>query len=149
MNDAHKAVFPSPFHLKEPFQKLLILRCIRPDKMALAITDFVIEKMTQKYVIPPPFNLQDCFEQSNSTSPLIFVLSAGSDPMGNIMKFSEQHGTEMASISLGQGQGPKGNIDGVCGGTGCGTGYAFWLWYFGCGTACGATCNLIVMDCEL
>ena len=58
--------------------------------MALAITDFVIEKMTQKYVIPPPFNLQDCFEQSNSTSPLIFVLSAGSDPMGNIMKFSEQ-----------------------------------------------------------
>ena len=108
MNDAHKAVFPSPFHLKEPFQKLLILRCIRPDKMALAITDFVIEKMTQKYVIPPPFNLQDCFEQSNSTSPLIFVLSAGSDPMGNIMKFSEQHGTEMASISLGQGQGPKG-----------------------------------------
>jgi dynein heavy chain len=38
---------------------------------------------------------------------LILVLSAGSDPMGNIMKFSEMIGTEMASISLGQGQGPK------------------------------------------
>ena len=57
--------------------------------MAYAITDFVIEIMTQKYVIPPPFNLQDCFEDSSSTSPLIFVLSAGSDPMGSIMKFSE------------------------------------------------------------
>ena len=58
--------------------------------MAYAITDFVIEIMTQKYVIPPPFNLQDCFEDSSSTSPLIFVLSAGSDPMVNQKATQEQ-----------------------------------------------------------
>jgi dynein heavy chain len=107
INDAHRATFPEPFDNIEPFQKLLVLRCIRPDKMALALTDFIIETMSKKYVIPPPFNLNDCFSDSTNTSPLIFVLSAGSDPMGNIMKFSEMIGTEMASISLGQGQGPK------------------------------------------
>ena len=107
VNDAHKATLPGIFAHKSPFEKLLILRCIRSDKITFAVTDFVIEQMTQKYVIPPPFNLADCFVDSSNISPLIFVLSAGSDPMGNIMKFSETSQISMASISLGQGQGPK------------------------------------------
>jgi dynein heavy chain, axonemal len=42
-------------------------------------------------------------------SPLIFVLSQGSDPIADFLKFAEEQ--EMLkkydSISLGQGQGPK------------------------------------------
>ena len=64
MNDAHTATFPGRFETKTPFQKLLILRCIRSDKMALAVTDFVIKVMQKKYVIPPPFNLKDCYDDS-------------------------------------------------------------------------------------
>ncbi len=106
-NDAHKATLPGVFGLKTPFQKLLILRCIRSDKMCPAIVDFIIDMQGKKFVVPPAFNLQACFEDSTALTPLIFVLSAGSDPMGNILKFSESKGVSLASISLGQGQGPK------------------------------------------
>ena len=42
-------------------------------------------------------------------SPLIFVLSAGSDPVADMLAFAEASGmgNKMESISLGQGQGPK------------------------------------------
>ena len=86
-NDAHKATLPGVFGLKTPFQKLLILRCIRSDKMCPAIVDFIIEMQGEKFVVPPAFNLQGCFDDSTALTPLIFVLSAGSDPMGNILKF--------------------------------------------------------------
>lgn len=107
VNDAHKAPLPGVFALKTEFQKLLILRCIRPDKMVLAVTNFIISAMGQQFVVPPAFNLESCYNDSTAITPLIFVLSAGSDPMGNILKFSEIKRVSLASISLGQGQGPK------------------------------------------
>ena len=56
---------------------------------------------------PPPFNLAKCFEDSSPTVPLVFVLSAGSDPMTALIRFADQMEAQIDSISLGQGQGPK------------------------------------------
>jgi len=88
-------------------QKLLILRCFRPDKLILALQNFVIDEMGEKYVKPPTFDLVGCFNDSTNSSPLVFVLSAGSDPMAALLKFSEDKSARVESISLGQGQGPK------------------------------------------
>jgi len=63
--------------------------------------------MGQKYVEPPSFDLADSFKDSNCCSPLIFILSAGTDPMSSLMKFSEDRKisqTDVITISLGQGQ---------------------------------------------
>lgn len=90
-----------------PFQKILVVRALRPDKVTLAVQDFIIRKMTERFVKPPTFNLKECFEDSSYLTPLVFVLSAGADPMTNVIKFADDVNARVESISLGQGQGPK------------------------------------------
>jgi dynein heavy chain len=92
-----------------PFQNLLILRCIRPDKIIAGVQKFVGWKMGSHFVEPPPFDLAKTYEDSNPCSPLICVLSPGADPMTSLLKFAEDRkmgGPNLQSISLGQGQGP-------------------------------------------
>lgn len=61
------------------------------------------------------------FPETSKTTPLIYVLSTGSDPFGAFQKFviEKNFSTRMKSISLGQGQGPiaekliaQGTVDG-------------------------------------
>ncbi|XP_038211341.1 dynein heavy chain 12, axonemal [Zerene cesonia] len=90
------------------FQKLLVIRVLRPDKLKIAMTDFVEKQLGIKYITPPPFDIAKSFGDSNCLAPLIFILSPGSDPMGALMKYCERMGYShrFNSISLGQGQGP-------------------------------------------
>lgn len=67
---------------------------------------FVANELGQKYIEPPPFDLEGIYKDSSSTSPLVFILSPGVDPMLSLLKFAEGKGRKVDSISLGQGQGP-------------------------------------------
>ncbi|KAM8863638.1 dynein axonemal heavy chain 12 [Spinachia spinachia] len=90
-------------------QKMIIVRCLRPDKIVPAVTKFVTGKLGKKFVQPPPFDLTKSYLDSNSTVPLVFVLSPGADPMASLLKFASDKnmgGAKFQSISLGQGQGP-------------------------------------------
>lgn len=51
-------------------------------------------------------NLSAVFKESNSTTPLIFVLSPGTDPAADLYKFAEEmkFSKKLSAISLGQGQ---------------------------------------------
>lgn len=57
----------------------------------------------------PSWEYGKCFKDSKVTTPLIIILSSGSDPKDDYTKFSEEMGMSKRSetISLGQGQGPK------------------------------------------
>uniref|UniRef100_A0A8C3E132 Dynein axonemal heavy chain 12 n=1 Tax=Corvus moneduloides TaxID=1196302 RepID=A0A8C3E132_CORMO len=104
--------FPLPAELNDTLtelQKIIVLRCLRPDKIGPAITTFVTEKLGKKFVEPPPFDLAKSYLDSTATVPLIFVLSPGADPMSSLLKLAndrEMVGDKFQSISLGQGQGP-------------------------------------------
>ena len=100
--------FPGPWETKlNTFEKLLVTRCIRPDKLPIAVQNFLMGKMGQKYVESPPFDLSGCYNDSTAIIPLVFILSPGSDPMSSLLSFSDSLKTPVSSISLGQGQGPK------------------------------------------
>ena len=88
------------------FQQLLVLRTIRLDKLVPGISQFVANDIGQKYIEPPPFDLEGTYADSTPTSPLVFILSPGVDPMLSLLKFAESKGRKVDSISLGQGQGP-------------------------------------------
>jgi dynein heavy chain len=84
---------------------MIVLKSIRPDKICQAVQNFIIEKIGKQFVDPPTFKIQPCYKDSSNISPLIFVLSAGTDPVKDFKTFAEEEGmwakTEM--ISLGQG----------------------------------------------
>ncbi|XP_062872057.1 dynein axonemal heavy chain 12 [Trichomycterus rosablanca] len=108
--EPYKTPLPKPWcDQLNDFQKMIIYRCLRPDKIEPAITSYVSDKLGKKFVEPPPFDLSKSYIDSNSTIPLVFVLSPGADPMASLLKFANDKnmgGAKFKSISLGQGQGP-------------------------------------------
>jgi dynein heavy chain len=45
--------------------------------------------MGQRFIISPTFDLNKCYKDSTIQTPLIFVLSPGSDPVADFLKFAE------------------------------------------------------------
>jgi dynein heavy chain len=90
------------------FLQLVILRCIRPDAVVPAVMHYLKTEMGQKFIEPPPFDLQSCYNDSTCSTPLIFVLTPGADPMSELNKLADNmgFGKKLTKISLGQGQGP-------------------------------------------
>jgi len=98
-----------------PFQKLLVVRVLRPDRIPSAIDNFV------RKILPKGDDFVDCdstssFQQvllssyldSTTTTPIYFILSPGANPVREVEILARQQGNDpakmMHSIALGQGQ---------------------------------------------
>lgn len=104
-SDPIEEEFPEPWNDQwTPFQRILMIRALRPDKIVPAVQKYVMDVVGAKYVEPQPFNLSLIFQESTNASPLVFILSPGSDPLSDLLKFAEDRGNRVESVSLGQGQ---------------------------------------------
>ncbi|CAL8325422.1 unnamed protein product [Merluccius merluccius] len=108
--EPYNARLPKPWGERlNALQKMILFRCLRPDKIIPAVSNYVTKKLGKMFVEPPPFDLSKSYLDSNCTIPLVFVLSPGADPMASLLKFANDKsmgGGKFQSISLGQGQGP-------------------------------------------
>ncbi|CAF96734.1 unnamed protein product, partial [Tetraodon nigroviridis] len=88
------------------FQQLLLLRCFRVDRVYRAVTDYITVTMDEKYVQPPVIDFDAIYEQSTPFSPIIFILSPGSDPASDLMKLADKSGfgEKFQFLAMGQGQ---------------------------------------------
>ncbi|XP_045541953.1 dynein axonemal heavy chain 6 [Papilio machaon] len=91
-----------------PFEKLMLLKCLREEKLVFASSQYVSLTLGPAFIESPPVQLPTLYADTNSTTPLVFVLSTGSDPFGAFQKFATDKGMRdrVNFISLGQGQGP-------------------------------------------
>ena len=93
--------------LKDEFLKLCLLRCFRVDRAIRAVTNYVILNMGERFVQPPIVSFEAIFEQSTPFSPIVFILSPGSDPATDLMKLADRMnigGNRLKFLAMGQGQ---------------------------------------------
>eukprot|EP00736_Rhodelphis_marinus_P010572 Rmarinus@m.9666 len=90
------------------FQKLLIIRSLRPDRMTEALATFVKGILGQRYVTSEAFNLAKSFEDAAPDTPVFFFLSAGVNAAASVEALGKVEGflDRFANVSLGQGQEP-------------------------------------------
>lgn len=68
-------------------------------------------KMGKKYLEPPSLIYKKILNQSTPVTPVVFILSPGSDPGREVIKMSDEFGIRLKPTSMGQGQGPKAEKD--------------------------------------
>ena len=93
----------------DEFEKLLMMKIWRPEKLMFAFTKYVQATMGDFYVESPPVTMEKLFADTTCRKPVIFILSQGADPTSNLKKFAKDHDKSdtFVMLSLGKGQGPK------------------------------------------
>ncbi|XP_038654802.1 dynein heavy chain 14, axonemal-like [Scyliorhinus canicula] len=98
-----------PWELLTPFQCLILIKVLRPECLIAAVREFVAQKLGAEFLPSPAVNLQDAFDETDAYTPLIFLLSPGTDPVTQVVRFAKEcrgHTDHLDMVSLGRGQGP-------------------------------------------
>ena len=88
---------------------MLVLKCLRPDKVTNAMQLYLAKYLGQEFIEPQTAELSAIYSESSPTTPIVFILSTGTDPAAELYKFADRlkMTAKLRAISLGQGQGPK------------------------------------------
>merc|ERR1719197_2253332 len=99
-----------------PFQKLLVLRCMRPDRMTSALASWIRDSLPdgKSYVdcdsgLSFGAILESAFEDASNITPIFFVLSPGADPVKEVEAMGKklvdlQSNVNYHNVAMGQGQ---------------------------------------------
>ncbi|XP_073974323.1 dynein beta chain, ciliary-like isoform X3 [Rhodnius prolixus] len=104
-----KDKFPQDWKNKTPFQRLCMMRTLRPDRMTYAIKFFIEEKLGSKFIDARSIEFEKSFKETSSTVPVFFILSPGVDPTRDVERVGKKLGftaerKNLHNVSLGQGQ---------------------------------------------
>jgi len=99
----------------QPFRKLLVLRCLRPDRLTVGLRHFVRDTLPNGSMFTECDSklssfqvLEQAFHDAGPTTPVYLVLSKGADVGADVERLAAKNGMVLGStchvISLGQGQ---------------------------------------------
>lgn len=112
-NIVNREQYPEPFDKRfDDFQRIIVLKCLRPDKVTNAMQLYLARYLGSQFVEPQTTDLAAIYKESSPTTPLVFILSIGTDPAAELYKFAEKlkMAKKLYTISLGQGQGPRAEL---------------------------------------
>ena len=80
--------------------RLVLLRCFRPDVISSAAREFISEQIGPEFVVSPTFDLGHSFVESTPATPIILMLSSGVDPLSAIQSFKVVSKSHLAYYSV-------------------------------------------------
>eukprot|EP00002_Diphylleia_rotans_P003858 TRINITY_DN1273_c0_g1_i13.p1 TRINITY_DN1273_c0_g1~~TRINITY_DN1273_c0_g1_i13.p1 ORF type:complete len:1331 (-),score=331.88 TRINITY_DN1273_c0_g1_i13:251-3709(-) len=99
------AEFPDSYEPKlDKFRRLLLVRCWCQDRTMLAATSYIIHSLGEMYVESVAMDLDVVVNETDTRTPIVCLLSLGSDPTSNIISLAKKRKVEIREISMGQGQ---------------------------------------------
>lgn len=98
-----------------PFQKMLVVRCLRPDRLTIALDNFIKKTLPNGTAFVECDNtssadeiLTSSYVDSTPQTPIFFILSPGANPIQNVQNLARSLGFDPAKhlhqVALGQGQ---------------------------------------------
>ncbi|XP_064651602.1 dynein axonemal heavy chain 8-like [Lineus longissimus] len=88
----------------DTFRKLLLIRSWCPDRTIAQARKYIASSMGDRYADPVILNLEVMFGESDTRTPLVCLLSMGSDPTSQIELLAKKLHVDCRAISMGQGQ---------------------------------------------
>jgi dynein heavy chain len=86
------------------FHRLMLLRSWCIDRTIVAAKSYISDSLGTKFAESQVLDLELTYDESDCRTPLICLLSQGSDPSAQIEALSKKLKVELKAISMGQGQ---------------------------------------------
>ncbi|XP_025779530.1 dynein heavy chain 5, axonemal [Puma concolor] len=86
------------------FRRLLLIRSWCPDRTIAQARKYIMDSMGEKYAEGVILDLEKTWEESDPRTPLICLLSMGSDPTDSIIALGKRLKIDTRYVSMGQGQ---------------------------------------------
>lgn len=88
----------------DTMRMLMLVRCWCPDRVLPQARKYIAESLGVKYAEGVILDLKVMWEESNPRTPMVCLLSMGSDPTNSIDSLAKRMGIEFRTVSMGQGQ---------------------------------------------
>ncbi|KAG6453385.1 hypothetical protein O3G_MSEX008144 [Manduca sexta] len=98
-------IIPSGYNENlDVFRKLLLIRSWSPDRTLSQARKYIVDSLGPEYGEGRILNLETTWEESEPRTPLICILSIGSDPSAQIAALAKSKEIVLKAVSMGQGQ---------------------------------------------
>ena len=96
-----------------PFQRLLVIKTLRPDRLQSAMTTYACESLGISSMAPPPFSLPSLCKEVDHAQPILFICEGGADPTSDLEDFAHKTlgvqgegggGGRLVQMAMGSGQ---------------------------------------------
>jgi dynein heavy chain, axonemal len=81
----------------------MLIKTLRDEKLIHGVKAFVSSELGPQFIESPPFDLEGTCNDATNVTPVIFVLSAGADPIADLINLAKGRGMneKLKIISLG------------------------------------------------
>ncbi|PAA83928.1 hypothetical protein BOX15_Mlig010548g3 [Macrostomum lignano] len=88
----------------DAFRRLLLIRSWCPDRTLSQAKKYIADSLGDKFAEGVILDIEAVWEESEPRTPMVGLLSMGSDPTPSIELLAKKHKKECKAISMGQGQ---------------------------------------------